>query len=115
MAQKYNQFGGLNPVWVAEEDRRLALEQDRELQEANANLIESIRNGFHDVIEAAAEAIRECYNENPKEEKEIILETNKVNNSISIEDELEAKFQFIKRHSDSDEDLALAKKILGID
>lgn len=30
------------------------------------------------------------------------------------ERELEAKFQFLKRHSDSEEDLKLAKQILGL-
>lgn len=35
-------------------------------------------------------------------------------NSSDIDYELEAKFEFLKKHSDNPEDLELAKKILGI-
>lgn len=36
-------------------------------------------------------------------------------NDIHYGDKLEARFQFLKKHSNSEEDLKLAKQILGID
>ena len=105
MADMYVKGGSLNPFWGDEQIDKAA---KKEFKEYMGTVSEGLTNTLREVINEFSNEISEYYAEEGDEEEE---DDEKVN----IADELEAKFQFIKRHSDDPEDLALAKKILGID
>lgn len=100
MADMYVKGGSLNPFWVDEQIDKAA---KKEFKEYIGTVSEGLTNTLREVINEFSNEISEYYDEEEEDEK------------VNIADELEAKFQFIKRHSDDPEDLALAKKILGID
>jgi hypothetical protein len=102
MADKYLPNGGLNPIWCMEDDAR---------KEAEA-ITESIESLFDcdgitthlelDLGEGVAAHIEKIYNEYDDED------------DIDILSDYEAKFRFIKMHSDNPEDLKLAREIVGL-
>lgn len=96
-SNKYNPGGGLNYFWVEEEIERIRKEKMREEMEDCGESIESIMEDFASNLLKSMAKVPVC------------------NNDGNINNELEAKFQFIKNHSDNPEDLELAKKIIGID
>lgn len=104
MADMYVKGGSLNPFWVDEQIDKAA---KREFEEYMGTVSEGLTNTLREVINEFSDEISEYYDEEDDEEEK--------DEKVNIADELEAKFQFIKRHSDDPEDLALAKKILGID
>lgn len=92
----YNPGGGLNYFWVEERIEEYNREKRRKEMEEYGESISDIMEDFANNLIKSSIQIPICDNN-------------------SITDELEAKFQFIKNHSDDPEDLELAKKILGID
>ena len=104
MADMYVKGGSLNPFWVDEDIDRCAKEEFKEN-------MQYLSNQFRDSIKKVIDEFRDEINELNDDEDEDDEEEE--NDDIAAE--LEAKFQFIKRHSDNPDDLALAKKILGID
>lgn len=96
LTEKYLPGGALNPYWVLEQKQELSSREEDEIEDE------------------LLEAIKEC----SVTPDEALLEMCKVIPAsrlpISLEDELETKFNFIKRHSDSPEDLQLAREIAGL-
>lgn len=106
MANKYLPNGALNPIWCMEDDAR---------KEAEA-IKESIEDIFDcDGIEAGLELDLG---------EGVVAHIGKVLGDEDDDDDYddidplsdyEAKFQFIKMHSDNPEDLKLAREIVGLD
>ena len=102
MANKYLPGGALNPAWCDEQDANMEAERitDALLDIFNDDLIDA------DVALNLGDGV-------------MVTICNKDEDDISkikscSEDEYEAKFQFIKRHSDNEEDLKLAREIIGL-
>lgn len=106
MADMYVKGGSLNPFWVDEDIDRAIREEFKQ----DENLQEALTDGLKIALQQSIREVLACkareYEENQEEDDE---------DDEDYLDELEAKFQFIKRHSDNPNDLELAKKILGID
>lgn len=101
MANKYLKGGALNPVWCAEQDAKIAANSFSNSILDLFNLIDMDIN-----LEIADGVTATISNTRRKEERQMctIIESN----------DYEAKFNFIKRHSDTPEDLELAKQIIGL-
>lgn len=90
---KYIKGGSLNPFWINELRYQTRLKNNGRIPGEDDDFIpfseclENVINNF--------DSDDDC-------------------DDISYEDELEAKFNFLKKHSDSEEDLELAKQILGL-
>lgn len=108
MAQEmYLKNGSLNPFWVDEDIDRHA---KKEFEEYASYLSKCFRNSLKSAIDECRDdinALAEEYDDDEDDDDE--------EEETDIGAELEAKFQFIKRHSNDPDDLELAKKILGID
>ena len=105
MADKYLPNGGLNPIWCMEDDAR---------KEADA-IMESIEDlfdcdGVHTRLELDLGDGVKAHIEPDDDEYE-----DDGNDNIDMISKYEAKFQFIKMHSDNPEDLKLAREIIGLD
>ena len=92
--EKYVKGGGLNPFWIDYEIERYSKENSDDYCDTITNTDNS---SICDFVDMSSDYSINYYDD------------------ISYEDKLEADFQFLKRHSDSEEDLKLAKQILGID
>lgn len=93
--EKYVKGGGLNPFWMEYEIERYSKENSNDYHDDNTD-----DNIMCEIIDLIDDYVNNYCDDN---------------DDISYEDKLEADFQFLKRHSDSEEDLKLAKQILGID
>jgi len=93
---KYSKTGGLNPLWVEQDiQRRNQKQQDDYINRIAKNTADSVAKTLNNA----------SMNSN-----------NKYNNSkLKLEDELEIKFNFLKRHSDGTEtEYQMAKHVLGV-
>lgn len=101
---KYSKTGGLNPLWV-EKDIQICEEKKQK------DYIDYICN-------AASKSVVNTLNgisNNDTNNYNNTRNHNKIKNSVSLNNELEIKFQFLKRHSDGTEtDYEIAKHILGL-
>lgn len=95
---KYLKGGSLNPAWVDEQERQ--------------QIVDDIMDGLEELIECFGAKI----NMNLAEGIDLSLTniTDSSMPSINSVNELEAKFNFIKNHSDNPEDLKLAREIIGL-
>ena len=105
MANKYLPGGGLNPIWCDEQD---AIEEVERISSALENIFDDDSMDA-DVSLDLGEGVtlnlsKKDYNSD---------DDNDVDDR-NFEDIYEAKFNFIKRHSDNEEDLKLAREILGL-
>lgn len=110
MARKYLPGGALNPEWCDEQDAAL--------------LKENVLNNFYDLLEFMKGNIYDMNINIPLGggvDVSLYYPNNNTNiqmkemcTIIDIEKEYEAKFNFIKRHSGTPEDLQLAKEIVGL-
>lgn len=105
MAKKYLPGGALNPAWCDEQDAAI--------------MTEEIMDGLEDIFNALDSEIElelaEGINLNISNKQQNIESSNEMCRTIhSLEKEYEAKFNFIKNHSETPEDLQLAKEIIGL-
>ena len=101
MANKYLKGGALNPAWCLEQDAKL--------------LEESIFNGIMNLIDMVDINL----NFEPIEGVGINISNTRSRSKemcsiVNTENDYEAKFNFIKNHSDTPEDLQLAREIIGL-
>ena len=100
MASKYLKGGALNPAWCEEQDAELK-------SEIVMDLLESFEDEDVDVNLEISDGINVVIRKN-KESKE-------TNNICTIADnDYEAMFNFLKRHSATPEDYRIAKDIIGL-
>lgn len=99
MANKYLKGGALNPAWCDEQD---ALYDAERISDNIMNLLERIAMDM--TIDFGGGIVTNVPSVQNKKEMCI----------ISNVDDYEAKFNFVKRHSDTPEDLELAKQIIGL-
>lgn len=110
MANKYLKGGALNPIWCDEEDARILAENTTSMMESLYEICSMMAEDDIDVdfnlelAEGLNVNVSSANKENPKDMCSI----------IDTESELEAKFNFLKRHSSTPEDLELAKEIIGL-
>lgn len=93
---KYSKTGGLNPLWVEQDiQRRNQKQQDDYINRIAKNTADSVAKTLNNASMSS---------------------NNKYNNSkLKLEDELEIKFNFLKRHSDGTEtEYQMAKHVLGV-
>lgn len=102
---KYSKTGGLNPLWV---------ERDMEIRE------EKKQRDYVDYVcdvasKSVASALNSVNNNNANNNYNNNRNRNKGRHNVSLDNELEIKFQFLKRHSDGTEtDYEMAKHVLGL-
>jgi hypothetical protein len=105
MAEKYLKGGALNPAWCDEQDTQLIVD---EIMDGLANLFDELDIDLElQFGEGIGVNISNRQTTN----------TPSMNNMctiLDIEEEYEAKFNFLKRHSATPEDLQLAKDIIGL-
>ena len=104
MANKYLPNGALNPIWCMEDDARREAES---IKESIADIFdcEGIAAGLElDLGGGVTAFMEQVYDE----EEDGDDDSDKFS-------EYEAKFQFIKMHSNNPEDLKLAREIVGLD
>ena len=106
MANKYLPNGALNPIWCMEDDAR------KETEAIMESLEDIINNGGIntslelDLGEGVTAHIGSIYDDEVCDDDD---------DDIDMFSDYEAKFQFIKMHSDNPEDLKLAREIVGLD
>ena len=101
MANKYLKGGALNPAWCDEQDAALLKE----------SIFDTICNLF-DTMEIDLDLeLTEGVNINISNKPQL----KTMCTIVDADNDYEAKFNFIKRHSDTPEDLELAKKIIGLE
>ena len=102
MARKYLKGGALNPAWCDEQD--VAYET------------ESIMNSLYDLFNMDMDL---DLNLDLAEGVNVNISNKRIEEDmctiVNIIDDYEAKFEFIKRHSGSPEDLKLAREIIGLE
>ena len=103
MARKYLKGGSLNPAWCEEQDVELIREG------IIGGITTALLNNLNFGLELELEEGINLSISN-KQENQIPIEYN----YIDTESDYEAKFNFLKRHSGTPEDLELAKQIIGI-
>lgn len=101
MARKYLPGGALNPAWCDEQDRLL---QTESINSALSDLFDTMDI---DLNLKLGEGVDVSISNKNKEPKSMCV-------SLDTESEYEAKFNFIKRHSATPEDLQLAREIIGL-
>lgn len=100
MADKYLKGGSLNPAWCDEQD---AIAESESIKQAINDLLECMETDVNFEIDLGGGiSVSATPNYNSDE-------------ILFIEDDYEAKFNFIKRHSDNPEDLKLAREIIGLE
>ena len=101
MANKYLPGGALNPIWCEEQD---AEEMTESITESLMDIFES------DDIDADVQInLGEGVIVNARKSS-----SNESRNVCIAENDYEAKFNFIKQHSDDPDDLKLAREIIGL-
>lgn len=103
MVKKYLKGGALNPAWCDEQDAIIM----------KGSILDGLYNFFNNNVDIElnlelAEGVHiNISNRNKEERKEMctIINTN---------NDYESKFNFIKSHSSTPEDLELAKEIIGL-
>lgn len=98
--RKYLPGGSLNPYWVNEQEQS-RLKQDL-LEDLNS-FVNILKDPIFGCISIMKQPVEMC-----------TIIHNGEQSYRGLEQELEAKFNFIKRHSDSKEDLQLAREIIGL-
>ena len=101
MARKYLPGGALNPAWCDEQDIAADTES---IMNSLSYLLEEMDI---DLNLQLAEGIGVSISNKNKEPKSMC-------SVLDTESEYEAKFNFIKRHSATPEDLQLAREIIGL-
>ena len=101
MARKYLPGGALNPAWCDEQDIAADTES---IMNSLSYLLEEMDIDLN--LQLAEGIGVSIYNKN-KEPKSMC-------SVLDTESEYEAKFNFIKRHSATPEDLQLAREIIGL-
>lgn len=96
MCEKYLPGGSLNPYWVLNQKQQINAKEEAELEEGLMEALESCS------VDPDAAMIEMCK----------LVPFERV--PITLDEELETKFNFIKRHSDNPEDLQLAREIAGL-
>lgn len=105
MATKYLKGGALNPAWCDEQDVELEVERVSESMELLYELLSEFDIDFNlQLGEGVDVSISKNSNDKQKEMCTI----------INTENDYEAKFNFLKNHSATPEDLQLAKEIIGL-
>ena len=101
MARKYLKGGALNPIWCDEQDAEIFAD----------SIVDSLSNLFGtmdiDLNLQFGEGIDVNISNKRSDEKEMC-------SIVNTENDFEAKFDFLKRHSDTPEDLELAMRIIGL-
>ena len=103
MAEKYLKGGALNPAWCDEQDK--------------AQEVENIMYGLEEIFNNMNAELNLQLGEGVDvtvSNKTSNIPLNNMCNIIDLEKEYEAKFNFIKNHSGTPEDLKLAKEIIGL-
>ena len=101
MARKYLKGGALNPVWCNEQDNRIMTES---IMDGISNLLNVLDINLNIQL---GEYIGLNISNKYKEQKELCT-------IIDTESDYESKFNFIKNHNATPEDLQLAKDIIGL-
>jgi hypothetical protein len=96
MSKKYLPGGSLNPYWVLNQKKQIHDNEEVELG-----------NELDDILE-------DCTIDRDVATIEMRKLTPVVRVPITLNDELEAKFNFVKRHSKDPNDLQLAREIVGL-
>lgn len=104
MAKKYLPGGALNPAWCDEQDIAITTE----------NIMDGLASLFNNLDINFSLQLDEGINLNISNKQQNIEPSNDMCTIINIEEEYEAKFNFIKNHSETPEDLQLAKEIIGL-
>lgn len=99
MASKYLKGGALNPAWCDEQDAAFLKE----------SISESIGSLFSNMMMDIELELAEGVNINVSNKK-----LKNMCTVVNTENDYEAKFNFIKKHSATPEDLELAKEIVGL-
>lgn len=105
MANKYLKGGALNPAWCDEQDAALITKNIMDGMESLFNIFRNMDMEFNLQLGEGVDINISKYKE--KETKEMCT-------IINTENDYEAKFNFIKKHSATPEDLELAKEIVGL-
>lgn len=103
MANKYLKGGALNPVWCDEQDAEIFSES---ITDSIFNLLDILDINFDLQL---MEGVNINVSNKRKDEGRIMCDI------INTENYYEAKFNFIKNHSGTPEDLKLAREIIGLD
>lgn len=98
MADKYLKGGALNPAWCDEQDAKIETE----------SIINSLYNLFDQLDINLNIQLGDSIGIGISKDK------NLKDMCINTEGDYEAKFKFIKNHSDTPENLKLAKEIIGL-
>lgn len=104
MANKYLKGGALNPAWCDEQDAAFEAERIMESTKFLHDLIDDINIELNLQLGEGV-GINISKNKNPKEEMCTI---------VNAESDYEAKFNFLKNHSNTPDELELAMKIIGL-
>ena len=99
---KYLKTGAINPAWAEERDAEI---MTNGIMEHIDNLLDSIDLNMD--IELAKGVNINVSNKQNKQHTEMC-------SIVPPLDDYESKFEFIKRHSNSPEDLKLAREIVGL-
>lgn len=99
---KYLKTGAINPAWAEERDEEI---MTNGIMECIDNLLDSIDLNMD--IELAKGVNINVSNKQNKQHTEMC-------SIVPPLDDYESKFEFIKRHSNSPEDLKLAREIVGL-
>ena len=101
MARKYLKGGALNPAWCDEQDAQ-------SLTESIMNAIDSLLdNTDFDINLQLGEGVDISISNKNNELKNMC-------NIVNTENDYEVMFNFLKNHSETPEDLQLAKEIIGL-
>lgn len=107
--KKYNQQGGLNGIWVAIEEANYLEQRELEMHRRHAEINHRYSNGI----------VNNYYNYQKIDND--ILDNKSTNGDLNqmcrfvvFKKELEDSFSFLKAHSDTPENLELAKEVLRL-
>ena len=103
MARKYLKGGALNPIWCDEQDAAY----EAEMITDSMGLLYNIFNEMDINFDFHLGEVADISISNNKPQKNMCT-------IVNIENDYEAKFNFIKNHSGTPEDLQLAREIVGL-
>ena len=95
---KYLAYGSINPFYLAEQEEKRYKEQQQEYDKL-------LEQNHRELKEAIADFLKYIYNESINTAQQPM---------VKFTNEYEEKFNFVKDHSGSEEDKALAMKIVGL-
>lgn len=112
--KKYLRNDSLSPLWVEREYNKACdkheLEMNRKLQEQNVNIQQQ---GFIELMNKLLESTKVNETNDQMMAYATKVMATKVNNNYSLKNSLNDRFEFLKSHSDNQQDFEIAKYVLS--